>query len=108
MATMKQAIKEAFEQSEGALSKEVIRQFVDERYPGIWQPATLTAHLYACAINNPKSYIHHPHAKRFLYKNADGTFELYDEGSHGPNIWDAGRSRGHRGCGAGGRGVDRS
>ena len=79
MATMKQAIKEAFEQSEGALSKEVIRQFVDERYPGIWQPATLTAHLYACAINNPKSYIHHPHAKRFLYKNADGTFELYDE-----------------------------
>ena len=62
MATMKQAIKEAFEQSEGALSKEVIRQFVDERYPGIWQPSTLTAHLYACAINNPKSYIHHPHA----------------------------------------------
>ena len=87
MATMKQAIKEAFEQSEGALSKEVIRQFVDERYPGIWQPSTLTAHLYACAINNPKSYIHHPHAKRFLYKNADGTFELYDEGSYGPNIW---------------------
>ena len=36
MATMKQAIKEAFEQSEGALSKEVIRQLVDERYPGIW------------------------------------------------------------------------
>ena len=87
MATMKQAIKEAFEQSESALSKEVIRQFVDERYPGIWQPSTLTVHLYACAINNPKSYIHHPHAKRFLYKNADGTFELYDEGSHGPNIW---------------------
>ena len=69
------------------MSKEVIRQFVDERYPGIWQPSTLTAHLYVCAINNPKSYIHHPHAKRFLYKNADGTFELYDEGSHGPNIW---------------------
>ena len=87
MATMKQAIKEAFEQSESALSKEVIRQFVDERYPGIWQPSTLTVHLYACAINNPKSYIHHPHAKRFLYKNADGTFELYDEGAHGPNIW---------------------
>ena len=42
----------------------------------------MTAHLYACAINNPKAYIHHPHADRFLYKNAAGTFELYDEGSH--------------------------
>ena len=88
MATMKQAIKEAFEQSsDGALSKEVIRQFVDERYPGIWKPATLTAHLYACAINNPKAYVYHPYAERFLYKHADGTFELYDEESHGPNIW---------------------
>ena len=109
MATMKQAIKEAFEQSEGALSKEVIRQFVDERYPGIWQPSTLTAHLYACAINNPKSYIHHPHAKRFpLQETPTGTFELYDEGSSWAEYLDAGRSRGHRECRAGGRGVDRS
>ena len=63
----------------------MIRQFVDERYPGIWQPSTLTTHLYGA--RSKKSYIHHPHAKRFLYKNADGTFALYDEGSHGPNIW---------------------
>ena len=87
MATMHKAIKEALEQSEGALSKEAIRQFVDERHPGVWQPSTLTTDLYACAINNPKSYIHHPYAKRFLYRCADGTFELYDERSHGPNIW---------------------
>ena len=68
------------------LAREVIRQFVDERYPGICQPSTLTAHLYACAINNPKAYIHHPHADRFLYKNAAGTFELYEEGSHGRTL----------------------
>ena len=95
MATMKQAIKEAFEQSEGALSKEVIRQFVDERYPGIWQPSTLTAHLYACAINNPKSYIHHPHAERFLYKKRRREVRAVRRRVSWAEYLDAGRSRGH-------------
>ena len=85
--TMSQAIKEAFGESGGALSKEAIKQSVESRYPGKWQPTTLTAHLYACAINNPKAYVHHPHSERFLYKHADGMFELYEEKAHGPNLW---------------------
>ena len=87
MATMSEAIKEAFGESGGALSREAIKQSVESRYPGKWQPATLNAHLYACAINNPRAYVHHPHSKRFLYKRADGTFELYEEKAHGPNLW---------------------
>ena len=87
MATMSQAIKEAFGERGGALSREAIKQSVESRYPGKWQPATLRGHLYACAINNPKAYVHHPNAERFLYKLADGTFELYEEEAHGPNLW---------------------
>ena len=87
MVTMSQAIKEAFGESGGTLSREAIKQSVESRYSGKWQPTTLSAHLYACAINNPKAYIHHPHSERFLYKKADGTFELYEEKAHGPNIW---------------------
>lgn len=87
MATMAQAIKEAFAERGGALSREAIKQSVESRYPGEWQPATLRAHLYACAVNNPRAYVHHPNAERFLYKLADGTFELYEETVHGPNLW---------------------
>ena len=87
MATMFQAIEEAFDESGGALSREAIKQSVESRYPGKWQPATLSAHLYACAINNPRAYVHHPHSRRFLYRRADGTFELYEEKAHGPNLW---------------------
>ena len=90
MATMAQAIKEAFGERGGALSREAIKQSVESRYPGEWQPATLRAHLYACAVNNSRAYVHHPNAERFLYKLADGGFELYEEEAHGPNLWSAG------------------
>lgn len=87
MPTMYEAIREAFSEHSGALSREDIRKFVYDRYAGVWQPSTLTAHLYACAINNPKAYIHHPNSERFLYKRVDGTFEIYDQKTHGPNEW---------------------
>ena len=87
MATMAQAIEEAFRESGGALSKEAIKQSVESRYPRKWRATTLSAHLYACAINNPRAYVHHPSSRRFLYKRTDGTFELYEEEVHGPNIW---------------------
>lgn len=87
MPTLYEAIKEAVEQSGGKSSREDIRRYVDRTYPGKWQPSALTAHLYACAINNPKAYIHHPHAKRILFRCADGSFELYDPDKHGDNIW---------------------
>ena len=91
MVTMSQAIKEAFGESGGALSREAIKQSVESRYPGKWQPTNLRTELYACAINNPKAYVHHPYSERFLYRHADGTFELYEEMVHGPNLWDPNR-----------------
>ena len=107
MATMAQAIREAFGESGGALSREAIKQSVESRYPEKWKPGTLSAHLYGCAINNPKAYVHHPNAERFLYKHADGAFELYEERVHGPNVMDTQRGRGRVGGGrAGRRGVD--
>ena len=105
--TMSRAIKEAFGESGGTLSKEAIKQSVESRYPGKWRPTTLSAHLYACAINNPKAYVHHPHAERFLYKHTDGTFELYEEKGARTESMGAQRGRGRVGGGrAGHRGID--
>jgi endonuclease len=47
----------------------------------------LTAHLYACAVNNPKAYIHHPFSKNILFRRDDGTFEIYNPEVHGENVW---------------------
>ena len=88
MPTMAEAIRDAVKHAGGRATRHQIRAYIDEHYAGQWQPATLTAHLYACVVNNRKAYEHHPHAPRFLYKYPDGTFELYDEKRHGPNIWD--------------------
>lgn len=87
MATMAQAIQGIVERAGRRLSSEDIKREVEAAYPGKWKPATLQAHLYACSVNNPKGYIHHPYAAKFLYKNTDGTFELYSEEKHGPNEW---------------------
>lgn len=87
MATMAQAIQGIVERAGRRLSSEDIKGEVEAVYPGKWKPATLQAHLYACSINNPKGYLHHPYAVKFLYKNSDGTFELYSEEKHGPNEW---------------------
>tara|TARA_R110000850_G_scaffold250235_1_gene375170 strand:- start:580 stop:1257 length:678 start_codon:yes stop_codon:yes gene_type:complete len=87
MATMAQAIQGIVERAGRRLSSEEIKGEVAAAYPDKWRPGTLQAHLYACSVNNPKGYIHHPYASKFLYKNSDGTFELYSEEKHGPNEW---------------------
>ena len=87
MATMAQAIQGIVERAGRRLSSEEIKGEVEAAYPGKWKPATLQAHLYACSVNNPKGYIHHPYALKFLYKNSDGSFELYSEEKHGLNEW---------------------
>lgn len=87
MTTMAQAVKKFVQTVGGKVTAEQIRQAINADYPDQWQPATLQAHLYACAANNPKAYIHHPSAEKFLYRNTDGTFELYSEELHGPNEW---------------------
>jgi Holliday junction resolvase-like predicted endonuclease len=87
MATMAQAIKAYVQSVGGPVTSDQIKKAITSQYPGQWKPSTLQAHLYACAANNPKAYIHHTSAEKFLYKNTDGTFELYSEERHGPNEW---------------------
>ncbi|MBK9027608.1 MAG: DUF91 domain-containing protein [Propionivibrio sp.] len=87
MTTMAQAVKKYIQSIGGKVTSEEIKQTINAEYPGQWKASTLQAHLYACAANNPKAYIHHPSAEKFLYRNTDGTFELYSEELHGPNEW---------------------
>ena len=87
MATMAHAIRTFLKSAGGKVSAEQIRKAINASYPGQWKASTLQAHLYGCVANNVKAYIHHPSAEKFLYRNADGTFELYSEGQHGPNEW---------------------
>ena len=87
MTTMAQAIRTFVESADGKVTSEQIRQHIRTQYPEKWKDTTLQAHLYACSVNIPKSYAHHPYAVKFLYRNADGTFESYSEKLHGLNEW---------------------
>jgi endonuclease len=87
MTTMAQAIREFVEKREAPVSSDEIKSAVTSSYPDKWTQGTLQAHLYGCAVNNPKAYLHHANTPKFLYKNPDGTFELYSEEKHGPNEW---------------------
>lgn len=88
MTTMADAIREYVEEAGRSVSSDEIKSAVTSKYPNKWQPTTLQAHLYGCVVNNPKGYVHHPNAKKFLYKNADGGFDIYSEEKHGPNEWE--------------------
>ncbi len=87
MSTMVQAVRAYVESVEGAVTTEQIKRYINAEFPGQWKESTLQAHLYACVVNNPKAYVHHPYIEKFLYRNTDGTFELYSEQVHGPNEW---------------------
>ena len=87
MTTMAKAIRAFVAAEDGKVTSAQIKRHVNTEYADQWTARTLQAHLYACVINNPKAYIHHKSADRFLYKNSDGTFEMYSETEHGPNEW---------------------
>ncbi|HYR09861.1 MAG TPA: endonuclease NucS domain-containing protein [Longimicrobium sp.] len=87
MPTMAKAIRAYIESVGGIVTPEQIKRHINDEYPNQWKATTLQAHLYACAVNNPKAYIHHPSTEKFLYRHSDGTFELYSEDVHGPNEW---------------------
>ncbi len=87
MTTMARAIRSFVDAAGGPVTSEQIRRHIESKYAGQWQPRTLQAHLYACSVNNPKAYVHHPSAERFLYKRSDGAFEIYAEQLHGANEW---------------------
>jgi RecB family endonuclease NucS len=87
MTTMAQAIRTFVQSAGGGFTTDQIKRHINAEFPGQWKASTLQAHLYGCVVNNPKAYIHHPSVERFLYRNGDGTFELYSEAVHGPNEW---------------------
>lgn len=86
--TMAQAIRDFVGTAGAPVSTAQIREHVNLTHPNRWKPNTLTAHLYACAVNQPKAYLHHPSAIRFLYREDDGRFSVYDAEVHGPNVWE--------------------
>ena len=87
MPTLAEVAKSFAIAAQGKFTTEQLRQHLKTHHPDQWKDSTLQAHMYACAANNPKAYVHHPYAEKFLYRNVDGTFELYSEVLHGPNEW---------------------
>lgn len=87
MPTMAQAVREFVSTASSPVSAEQIRTHITSTYPGVWKPGTLTAHLYACSVNKPKAYLHHPSAERFLFRGEDGKYVIYNAEVHGPNVW---------------------
>jgi hypothetical protein len=60
MPTMAQAIRSYVQSIGGKVTPDQIKRAINAEYPNQWKPSTLQAHLYACVVNNPKAYIHHP------------------------------------------------
>jgi len=87
MTTMAGAIRQFVKSSPTGVTSRAIRDHINANYPDKWTPGTLTAHLYGCAVNQPKAYLHHKSAEKFLYRADDGRFFIYDESKHGPNVW---------------------
>lgn len=85
--TMANAIRHFVESSPSGVTSREIRSHINSAYPDVWTPGTLAAHLYGCAVNKPRAYLHHKSAEKFLYKSEDGRFHIYAEGKHGPNVW---------------------
>jgi hypothetical protein len=79
MPTMAQAIRAYVQSIDEKVTSDQIKEAITTQYPDQWKSTTLQAHLYACVVNNPKAYIHHPFTQKFLYRHSDGSFEIYDE-----------------------------
>lgn len=87
MTTLAQAVQKYVGSAKRSVTAEEIKKAINRNYPGQWKASSLQSHLYACVVNQPKAYIHHPFAEKMLYRNSDGTFEIYSEQKHGPNEW---------------------
>ncbi len=71
MTTMAQAIQTYVQAAGRKGTAEQIKSHINAKFPGQWKAGTLQAHLYACVVNNPKAYTHHPSTKKFLYRHAE-------------------------------------
>jgi hypothetical protein len=70
MPTMAQAIRSYVQSVGGKVTPDQIKHAIYAEYPNQWKSSTLQAHLYACVVNNPKAYIHHPWVEKFLYRTS--------------------------------------
>ena len=88
MMTMSQVIKEAFGEIGGALSKEAIKQSVESRYPreNGSRPRSVLTSTRARSTTRRRTFIT-PTQNAFSTSTLTGTFELYEEKAHGPNLW---------------------
>ncbi len=82
------ALRDCFLSLGGVRDKREIASWIQQSYPNRWKPATLTAHLYGCCVNNPKGIQHHPSFPRFLFALGNSRYELYDPEKHG--TWENG------------------
>jgi len=81
--SMPEALREAVEKIGGNVSRDAIREYIHTHYPNQWKSSTFNTLIYACTVNNPKAYTHHPYIKKFLFKHPDGSFEIYRPDIHG-------------------------
>ena len=81
------AVRQFVESAPNGVTSREIRDHINSAYPERWEPRTLGAHLYGCAVNQPRAYINNKSAEKFLYRADDGRFFIYDESKHGPNVW---------------------
>ena len=88
MAKLAEVMRAYFEFANGKVTADqIVRHFNDE-FPGQWKESTIRAGAtYDFVVNNPKAYKHFPGGQKFVYRNDDGTLELYSEEVHGPNVW---------------------
>jgi Endonuclease NucS C-terminal domain len=93
-SSLAEGLRECFDSLGGARSKAEIATWIQQQYPNRWKPATLTAHLYGCCVNNPKAVEHHPSFPRFLFSLGNARYELYDRNKHG--VWENGLPAGEQ------------
>ena len=79
MPTIAEAIMQVLQSAGNGLTGEMIKRAIAAEFPDQWKPSAIQTHLYGCAINRPKAYVHHPYLEKFLFRNSDGTFDLYSE-----------------------------
>ncbi|GGA24964.1 endonuclease NucS domain-containing protein [Dyella nitratireducens] len=87
MTTMLSGIRQFIEQRPDGATTQEIRRHIEDTYPGRWSAGTLTTNLYACAVNQPGAYKHHRSTEKFLFKDVEGKFHIYESEKYGPNVW---------------------
>ena len=78
------AIREAFDSSQGPLTAAEVRERVARLYPTRWSPGSVTADLTGSTVNLPSSR-HYPTARRyaFLFRQDDGRYRLWNRATDG-------------------------